>query len=197
MKSEKYKFRYAFGFISKGKSYFSLFILSLFTLFSCSDAERLYDNYPVRLVVQNTNTIDVLNGALSGMGEFCTIVSQGTTIDYTNLKMTRSVTLTARDLNYGHYVFGRSNGFVVGHTSMISSRFPDQVVCYDIVCPNCYFDINVTRNVQVLAGARAQCGSCQRIYDLNELGMVAQGEGGRSLYRYPVRYSPFTLVVGN
>ena len=46
-------------------------------LLSCSQAERLYDTYPVRFVVQNTNTNEVLNAALTGMGEFCTITSDG------------------------------------------------------------------------------------------------------------------------
>ena len=124
------------------------------------------------------------------------MVAKGSTMEYTNLKTSRSVTLTAREQNYGYFNFGRSNGFVVGHTSMISSRFPDQVVCYDIVCPNCYDDLNVTRNVGLLSGARAQCSSCQRTYDLNELGMVSQVEAGRSLYRYTIRYSPFQLVIG-
>ena len=166
-------------------------------LLSCSQAERLYDTYPVRFVVQNTNTNEVLNAALTGMGEFCTMVNKGTSMEYTNLKTTRYVTFTSREQNYGYFNFGRSNGFVVGHTSMISSRFPDQVVCYDIACPNCYSDLNVTRNVGLLSGSRAQCSSCQRTYDLNELGMVVQGEPGRSLYRYSVRYSPFQLVIGN
>lgn len=171
-------------------------LLSLWLSTSCSEAERLYDTYPVRLVVQNTNTNEVLNAALSGMGEFCTMEGKGVQISCSNLKTTSLITLTAAD-RYGAFNFGRSNGFVVGHTSMISSRFPDKVVCYDIVCPTCYNDISVTRNVQLLSGARAQCPGCQRIYDLNELGMVIDGEAGRSLYRYSVRYTPFQLVIGN
>ena len=165
--------------------------------FSCSDAERLFDTYPVRFVVQNTNTNEVMNDALTGLGEFCTVVNKGSSMEYSNLKTTMPVNLNARELGYGYFNFGRSNGFVVGHTSMISSRFPDQVVCYDIVCPNCYENRNVTRNVELLSGARAQCSSCQRTYDLNELGMVIQGEAGRSLFRYSVRYAPFQLVIGN
>ena len=169
----------------------------LFLLLSCSQAERLYDTYPVRFVVQNTNTNEVLNAALNGMGEFCTVVSKGNSMEYSNLKTSRSVSLTAREVSYGYFNFGRSNGFIVGHTSMISSRFPDQIVCYDIVCPNCYNDLNITRNVHLLAGGRAECATCMRVYDLNELGMTSQGEAGSSLYRYPVRYSPFQLVIGN
>ncbi len=171
-------------------------VLSAVVSFSCSEAESLFDNYPVRLVVSNTNTNEVLNAALSGMGEFCTIVGRGSQIEYKNLKTTTMVNLTAYD-RYGSFNLGRSNGFVVGHTSMISSRFPDQVVCYDIVCRTCYNDLSVARNVQLLSGGRAQCPGCQRIYDLNELGMVTSGEPGRSLYRYSVRYSPFQLVIGN
>lgn len=169
----------------------------LFLLFSCTEAERLYDTYPVRFIVQNTNTNEILNAALSGMGEFCTVVNKGGSMEYTNLKRTQPVDLSALDLSYGYFNFGRSNGFVIGHTSMISSRFPDQVVCYDIVCPNCYNDLNVTRNVRLLSGARAECATCMRVYDLNELGMVSQGEAGHSLYRYYARYTPFQLVIGN
>lgn len=172
-----------------------LFTLSTF-LSSCSQAENLYDSWRVYFVVQNTNTIDVLNAALTGMGEFCTAVKKGNTIEYTNLKKTTPVNLTALDQRR-NYLFGRGTGFVIGHTSLISSRFPDQVVCYDAVCSNCYENYSINRNVQLLSGSRAQCSSCQRIYDLNELGMVAQGEAGRSLYRYRVRYTPFQLVVDN
>jgi hypothetical protein len=168
-----------------------------FLLLSCSQAERLFDTYPVRFVVQNTNTNEILNAALTGMGEFCTVVAKGSTMEYTNLKTSRSVTLTAREQNYGYFNFGRSNGFVVGHTSMISSRFPDQVVCYDIVCPNCYDDLNVTRNVGLLSGARAQCSSCQRTYDLNNTGQVSYGEPGKPLFRYRVYYGSNTLSINN
>lgn len=174
----------------------SIIQFSIFQFSSCTQAENLYDSWHVYFVAQNTNTIDVLNAALTGMGEFCIAVKKGNTMEYTNLKKTTPVSLTAIDLRR-NYLFGRGTGFVIGHTSLISSRFPDQVVCYDAVCSNCYENFSINRNVQLLSGSRAQCSSCQRIYDLNELGMVTQGEAGRSLYRYRARYTPFQLVIEN
>lgn len=130
------------------------------------------------------------------MGEFCTAVRQGTTVTYTNLKTSHQVNLTASEVNYGNFNFGRVGGFIVGHTSMISSRFPNQVVCYDMVCSNCYEGLSVSRALNLLSGARAQCAKCQRIYDLNELGMVISEGGGRSLFRYSVSYNSYQLIIG-
>ncbi len=171
-----------------------VFFLSLSLPLACSDAERLFDNYPVRFVSQNTNTNMVLNAALTGMGEFCTIVNKGNSIEYSNLQNTYSKPLTAREASYGYFQFGRDNGFIVGHTNMIASRFPNQVVCYDITCRNCYEESSVTRSVKLISGGRAQCPVCERTYDLNELGIASSG---KSLYRYAVSYSPFQLVIGN
>jgi len=168
-------------------------LLVLPLLLTCAEAEQLVDKYPVRYVVQNPSNVEVLNAALNGMGEFCTVVDKGTRVECTNLKGNMSPINKLATDRYGSFNFGRSNGFIVGRTNMIASRFPNQVVCYDIVCYNCYNNLGDPRNVELITGARAQCPKCQCIYDLNELGIASEGH---SLYRYPVRYSS-SLVIGN
>ncbi len=47
------------------------------------------------------------------------------------------------------------------------------------------------------ASNNAKCNSCGRNYNLNECGTIADGPGGRNLYRYRVSYIGNTLVINN
>ncbi|MDE5560993.1 MAG: hypothetical protein K2J00_04200, partial [Bacteroidaceae bacterium] len=73
------------------------------------------------------------------------------------------------------------------------------VTCYDLCCPNCYHDYNVSRHLDLHIGGTASCVSCRRAYDMNNLGIVSRGNGGRSLFRYYISYShpTQTLTINN
>ena len=173
---------------------FSFFLSSLL-ISSCGEAERLYDTFPAYFVVQNTNTVPQLNTAMNGMGEFCTITDNGSQYVFTDLGGSTPVNKTALGI-YRNFRMGRSGGFITGLPTYIADASP-RVVCYDIVCPNCYEQTSIAPHLRLATGCRAQCGSCHRTYDLNNLGMMIAGEPGRSLYRYNVSYAPYTLVISN
>lgn len=162
---------------------------------SCEKAEPLYDSFPAYFVVQATNTVPQLNTAMNAMGEFCTITDDGSHYVFAAPGGSTPVNKTAMGI-YRNFRMGRSGGFITGLPTYIADASP-RVVCYDIVCPNCYEQTSIAPHLRLTTGSRAQCGACQRTYDLNNLGMMTAGEPGRSLYRYHASYTPYTLVISN
>ena len=184
----------------KGKSYFSLFILSLFTslILSCSDADNTYyRGARVRFSYSATNTVPELNAALGSMGEFCSIRCDAVKYIFTSPRSSTSRPLTAVDTRVNP-ALGLS-GLIVGLPNIpeLGADVP-RVVAFDLACP-CYEDFNTTRNLQFAGNGRAACTRCGRTYDLNNLGIVVEGPAGRSLYRYRATYNQFgnTLSVNN
>ena len=176
----------------KGRGVVLLFCLSLF---SCHKAEPLYDSYPAYFIYVGTNTVPQLNAAMGGMGEFCTIEDKVNQYVFANMAGSTPVNKTAIS-NYQHFHMGRGGGFIVGLPTYIADTSP-HVVCYDIVCPNCFELTAIAPHLNLISGSRAECSACQRTYDLNNLGILASGLPGRSLYRYNASYSPYTLVISN
>lgn len=74
-----------------------------------------------------------------------------------------------------------------------------KITCYDLCCSNCYQEYHIQKHMDLQIGGISTCPSCQRSYDLNNQGIIASGEAGRSLFRYYVNYySPTqTLIVDN
>lgn len=166
--------------------------------FACSSADHTYyTGARVSFTYTYTNTIPELNSALGSMGEFCTIRINGTNFIFTGLKTSTTRPLTAVDTRV-HPTLGLS-GLIVGLPNMpeMGADAP-RVVAFDLACP-CYDEFDTTRNLQLQSGGRATCSRCGRTYDLNNLGIVADGPAGRSLYRYRATYNQFgnTISVNN
>lgn len=93
------------------------------------------------------------------------------------------------------YQLGRYNeaGLIIGYPT-----FGDRLYAYDALCPNCFKNslyriLSFSNN-----GAWAYCGTCKRDYDLNNGGVVAQGDHGDKLERYAnVTYTGTRLFVAN
>ena len=170
------------------------FTFQLLTLLSCSDAERLYDSFPAYFIFRGTNTVPQLNTAMGGLGEFCTIQDQGSTVLFSNLSGSTPVNKTAVE-GYQGFRLGRAGGFIVGLPTLMSDT--QGVVCYDIVCPNCYKESSLTRPLELITGGRAQCRNCKRTYDLNNQGLLASGDAGRRLFRYNCSHHSYTLIISN
>lgn len=93
------------------------------------------------------------------------------------------------------YQLGRYNeaGLIIGYPA-----FGDRLYAYDALCPNCFK--NSLYRVLAFAnnGTWAYCGTCKRAYDLNNGGVVAQGDQGDKLDRYAnVTYTGTRLFVAN
>ena len=159
-------------------------ILSIvYCLFACSGEEvnSKFCNLPARLNVENVQQAPILFTACESMGEFCTITSDN---------------ITAEDVYSGYYL-GLS-GFIVGRLTIPEmGESNTSVVCYDRACSNCYQSYNITKPLVLLTGGYVKCNSCGRTYNLNDIGNISDGPGGRSLYRYRVNYIGNALVINN
>ena len=98
--------------------------------------------------------------------------------------------------NYQAYVC--LSGFIVGLPTIpeIGTDAP-AITCYDLACSNCFRDRSVTKALTLQQGGKAHCTSCQRTYDLNNIGQVTSGNAGINLFRYRVYYGNNTLSVNN
>ena len=173
----------------------STFNFQLFTLLSCSEAERLNDSFPAYFVFRGTNTVPQLNAAMGGLGEFCTIQDQGATLLFANMGGSTPVNKTAVE-GYQGFRLGRSGGLIVGQPTLMSDT--PGVVCYDLLCPDCYED-GLNRFLQLTSSGMVTCKGCQRTYNLNNLGILEKGEAGKRsrLFRYKCSHRSYTLYIDN
>ena len=78
---------------------------------------------------------------------------------------------------------------------------PPVFYAYDLECPNC-FDPQAlplkSKPLQLLAGGIAVCRVCNRRYNLNNSGVIVQGERGRKLTRYRAQTTgPYGVLTVN
>lgn len=162
---------------------------------SCSgDADFTYSSLPARFVFENVFQAPVLNVACNSMGEFCSITSDGKQFIFKGSSREPSyVPLTAIN-GYSGFYLGLS-GLIVGLPDRPEmGKTESQVVCFDLACPNCYRDYNITKPLVLQAGGNATCNSCKRTYELNNAGYCPTG---KKLERYRVSFLNNTLVVSN
>ena len=171
-------------------------MLSLLLLLSCGKTDNLYCSLPANFVIDNVYTAPVLNTSLNSMGEFCTIRAVGKKYVFTNLVSTSEINQTQLN-SYSGFYLGLS-GFIVGLPYIPEMGYDQsRVVCYDLACPNCYEDFNITKRMELQDGGYCHCPSCGRTYNLNDQGLVAEGEAGRRLYRYRITYSGNAMIIAN
>ena len=186
---------------------FSYLLFSfLFFLTSCNDdlVSNKYCNLPARFTFSPVSSISQLNSACNNMGEWCTITTftkeiDGNTWVYASFANPQGSTpwpLSKLD-NYKGYDMGQS-GFIVGLPNIPEMGESVSVVtCYDLACRNCYDNFSVTKRMTLQESGYAQCPSCNRIYNLNNTGIVSSGDAGKPLFRYRVYFNGNTLSINN
>ena len=179
---------------------YSLFSILYSLLFiACSDGEvnTKFCNLPARLTVENVLQAPVLFTACENPGEYCTVTSDGEHFIFTNAaNKTSSINITAI-AGYNGYYLGLS-GLIVGKLTIPEMGEDNvRVVCYDRACSNCYQTYNITKPLSLQTGGYVKCNSCQRTYNLNDIGNISDGPAGRNLYRYRVNYIGNVLVINN
>ena len=170
---------------------------------SCEKAENLYSNYWAYFRYNPVSAKPNLHRACTSLGEFCSITypvgANKYVIDSPSSSVDDYITPTALE-GYRNFRLGVGGGLIVG-IPMIPEMLEqeNQITCYDLCCPNCYQEYSIQKRMELHVGGISTCTSCQRSYDLNNQGIVAKGNGGRSLFRYYVHYyAPNqTLVVDN
>ena len=174
-----------------------LYLCCLLVVIGCQKADYTYSSLPAKFVMENTYQAPALYTACNSMGEFCTITSNGKQFIFKGSSKDASyVNLTALN-GYSGFYLGLS-GLIVGLPNILEiGKTESQVVCFDLACPNCYENYNITKPLTLNNDGTATCASCKRIYNLNNTGFISSGEAGRALYRYRVSYVNNTLVVSN
>lgn len=95
-----------------------------------------------------------------------------------------------------HYALGIDNGS--GLFIGCSSFNDGAIYAFDGQCPNCYSGgMTSYRLAFSQSGQWVTCPSCHRSYDLNNGGLVVQGDAGSKLYRYRASYSAQILQAYN
>ena len=174
------------------------FLLCLLLL-SCSDGQvnNKYCNLSARLTIENVTQAPVLFTACESMGEYCTVRTDGQRFLFADAAGHSSpVNITALT-GYNGYYLGLC-GLIVGKLTIPELGEDNvRVVCFDLACSNCYQSYKITKPLTLQTGGYAKCPSCQRLYNLNDCGTIADGPAGRSLYRYRVSFVGTALIINN
>ncbi len=178
-------------------------LLSLLFFSSCETAESTFSTYTARFSYSPVNAVPNLYRACTSLGEFCSITYPPGTKYIIKSPSTPSAPdyiMRTAIQGYQGFILGLGNGLIVGLPNMPAMLEQEShVICYDLCCPNCHRDYNILKQLELDTDGTALCHSCNRSYDMNNQGIVARGEGGRSLYRYYVHYNSMSqsLSVNN
>ena len=183
----------------------STLILTLLTatFASCGEAEFEYSSAPCYLIIDNSLHHDAtLASALTRYSNtFVTITiktkSGARYFSFTNNvgKHTESI-FNAYDERRS-LLLGYNGGLIVGFGHSVDGI----LYAYDRECPNC-FDPNMlplkSRPLSVSENGIAKCGYCKRQYDLNNRGIISQGDKGKKMTRYNCHATdPYGILTVN
>ena len=176
-----------FTFITSG-------VIMILSLVSCSgDIDHEFAQHRAFFRYQYVATTPPLYAALNNPGMWCTIsfpnglyrfmLLDGTGYDY---RPTALDSYTRTEC---------INGFIVGMPNLpdFSGRFDLRV--YDKVCPTCYEEAAIQRDLTLTAEGKAVCSRCHCVYDLNNDGLLIEGGPGEKLFRYRINYAPVQNIL--
>lgn len=180
-----------------GRLLIALLAMGLATACSDDGVEGLYASDRASFICRSVSTIAPLRTALNSYGEFCMIYADVNYYHFASPTVTAPPVPKTQQSLYQSYICHA--GFIVGKGGIVelgSADYP--LLCYDLVCPNCFRENSITRR---LAFAQQQgivvCNSCHRHYDLNNLGVIVQGDKGRKLLRYHISYAADVMAISN
>jgi uncharacterized Zn-finger protein len=170
----------------------NLFLLTSSFLLSSCGAEQEFTSWPCRFIYDNSIHLDqtlatATNSASSGI--FCKItqtVKGGTKylVFENNQGLSSTQIETATEIR-SNLRLGLNNGIIVGFQNF------GGFVAYDIQCINCVYKENNFSNpnyrltMDQKGTGIATCSKCGKQYDLNNGGLIVNGEqGDRSLQPY-------------
>jgi hypothetical protein len=171
-----------------------LMLLTALLVLACNN-EGEYSTWPCRFAYDNSLHLDAnLSSAMNtnSRGVFCKIWESslgGRALNFQNNQglQTTSQPETALEKE-ANFVLGINNGIIVGFQTF--NDYPNGgFVAYDVQCPNCVRRENNTVNpkypVTMGGDGIATCSKCGKKYDLNNGGMIQNGEeGDRGLEKY-------------
>lgn len=169
-----------------------IFLFSAGVMFqACGPVYDMYCNIRAHFYVWNVLSVSsTLYRSCTSPGEFCIITNpagDALRIHFKSIGTEDAYNKTA--LQDRTVVLGMG-GLIVGLQS-IPDPFEEEpmVVCYDIICPYCYREYNISHHLQYKSLGYVDCTSCGRSYSLDN-GTVTnpQDEEEPPLFRYRVNY---------
>jgi len=172
------------------------YLLALLLLTGCSNDEAEYSEWPCRFAYDNqVHNVSILASAISGgaRGTFCLITEHTQKgVKYLNFednygKKSDPIAETAEEVQ-AKFILGLNNGIIVGFQTLNQEPYGG-FVGYDVQCPNCVRRENNTINpnyrVTMESNGIATCGKCGSKYDMNNGGLITNGqEGDTGLQKY-------------
>ena len=169
-------------------SFIFLYLLLSPFIFSSCNAEGEYSTWPCRFTYDNSLHLDAtLASAMNvdSRGVFCKIWDSsmgGLVLHFQSNQggdaTHQPVTEMERQSNY---ILGVNNGIIVGFQTMNTQPYGG-FVAYDAQCPNCVRRENNYLNpkfpLSMSNSGIASCGKCGKKYDLNNGGLIQNGEEG-------------------
>ncbi len=169
----------------------------VFTGCSSDEDTLYYTGSKASLTISSIERSPLLLRALRNGGEFAMLLYNVNYVISNAQGTEETIQRTAVD-GYSSVYFGISNGFIVGLPTLPEvGADVASPVCFDVVCPNCYNDYSISKRLSLREGGFAYCSSCARTYNLNNYGIVSDGDGGRSLFRYRISALGSTLSIYN
>ncbi len=193
--------------MNKPFSYLLLLTSYLFLLSACQ-AESEYSTWPCRFAYDNSIHQDATLASAMDVnvpGLFCLITeSVRGGVKYLNFRTNYNTTSSLAESEAekrAEYILGLNNGIIVGFQNSQLDEFGRAMfVAYDVQCPNCVRQSGNTSSpnygVTMDDKGLATCGKCGRRYNLNNGGIVQNGqEGDTGLEKYAAATSgPFGHV---
>ena len=177
------------------------FLLSLFSFLLClllvsCKADNEYSTWPCRFAYDNSIAQDAtLATAMDpfSRGVFCLITesSRGGVkyLTFTNNQGLQSQMRETALEQQADFILGINNGIIVGYQTLITEGYGAGFAAYDVQCPNCVRttgnDVSPNFRVEMSQAGIATCSKCGKKYDLNNGGIIQNGEkGDKGLEKY-------------
>ena len=177
------------------------------SLFTSCKADDEYSTHACRFSYNNMIHNDAtLASALdfNSRGIFC-LISEKTRAGARYLVFESNVGMQSQQIETAEeveakFILGLNNGIIVGFQTLNTEGPNGGFVGYDVQCPNCVRHFNNTANpnyrVTMESSGIATCSKCGKKYDLNNGGIVQNGdEGDSGLDKYVASTTgPFGVV---
>ena len=163
---------------------FLLSLASCLLLMTSCDAEGEYSTWPCRfdydnMVHQDQTLATAMN--IDSRGVFCKISESGSYYVFQNNQNMTSQQPKSEEERRKNYVLGVNNGIIVGFQTFNTVPYGG-FVAYDAQCPNCVRSANNYLNpkfpLSMSSSGTATCSKCGKKYDMNNGGIIQNGEQG-------------------
>lgn len=163
---------------------FFAFLAPAVLLLTGCQAEGEYSTWPCRfdynnMIHQDPTLATAMNA--NSRGVFCKISESGLKYSFQNNQNMSSQQVMTEEERRSNFILGVNNGIIVGYQTFNTTP-NGGYVAYDAQCPNCVRKENNYLNpkypLSMSTSGIATCGKCGKKYDMNNGGIIQNGEEG-------------------